>query len=882
MAADSKNLELIIKAKNEATGAINDVKGDIASLNKAAADAQKQFGNVNAKPINLTAKDNATPTIQGVKGALGGLDDAAATSASAMAALDAVMLLGGAAAAIATITELSRAVWELGQTGAAFSELQGASDALGASFGVNARGMLAVMREAADGTIADSALMLAANRAIVQGVTTNADTMAQLLTEAKARADAFGLSSTQAFETLITGIGNAAPRMLKQLGYTIDAARANDEYAASIGKTAQMLSEQEQRQAILQAVMQQSGKIPSVDSAADSFERMDSAIQNAKEALGVLFGPAVAAVAQQIADMANAATGAFQNMDTGVADSLATVGDMMGRYRQQLQELNDLRAQQVQNNAPTTQTDNEIARVEEQARALGLLKTTIDQANAAYRAGLPGAGEYINRLNAIATAAQNQAGLTDAQVVELSDLNRELAATSTELGTAAAAELNLSGAIQSTNPIIGQQAEKLKQLWLAAAGALGATAAYEGYKSQLDDLTKKQALYNELQRTGLTLPPVEFEQAEVLADAKKQVDDLTKAAQQPVTLELTVKGVSDAAAQKAYSDAIKAGATANEAAQAALGVQVQTTDEINRQVAAWQAAGYDAGQIANVLLPGMRSQLTATNSALSDTQKRFDDIKSAAEGVLQGALNVDVGVEPEDILDKLGMRPEAVNENARRLAAIARDGLQGQEWLPDFAAEAPQAYAELMRAAVSGVDVRGTAAQMLIDFQDGLRPDLLDKGKAKDLVRRAILGDASTAAMAQEIAAELSQEMGISLAAAQAAANTALGVKPANGEGGAQGTGAQMVITPVVSFGEEAEKQAAKLGETIKKGLESEMSLKALGAAGMSAAESWGSAFLTVVGENVPPQLIEMLTSLITPKVKAALVTGGSQTGAQP
>ena len=93
------------------------------------------------------------------------------------------------------MVQLTQALYGLGDAGAGFSELTRQASAW-RSFGVNAKYMLYTMREAADGTISDSQLMLAANSAIVTGVTTErAGNGALLHRGAKARADAFGLSS---------------------------------------------------------------------------------------------------------------------------------------------------------------------------------------------------------------------------------------------------------------------------------------------------------------------------------------------------------------------------------------------------------------------------------------------------------------------------------------------------------------------------------------------------------------------------------------------------------------------------------------------------------------------------------------------------------------
>ena len=50
--------------------------------------------------------------------------------------------------------------------------------------------------------------------------------------------------------------------------------------------------------------------------------------------------------------------------------------------------------------------------------------------------------------------------------------------------------------------------------------------------------------------------------------------------------------------------------------------------------------------------------------------------------------------------------------------------------------------------AFEGGDIKTKAAQLLKDFEDGLNPQLIDKDKAKERVKRMILGDASMAELA--------------------------------------------------------------------------------------------------------------------------------------
>jgi hypothetical protein len=52
--------------------------------------------------------------------------------------------------------------------------------------------------------------------------------------------------------------------------------------------------------------------------------------------------------------------------------------------------------------------------------------------------------------------------------------------------------------------------------------------------------------------------------------------------------------------------------------------------------------------------------------------------------------------------------------------------------------------------------------------------------------------------------------------------------------------------------------------------------------AGKDAGKLWGAGFLEVVGDNVPPALIDILATLVTPAVMGRMSQRGSLTGATP
>lgn len=202
----------------------------------------------------------------------------------------------------------------------------------------------------------------------------------------------------------------------------------------------------------------------------------------------------------------------------------------------------------------------------------------------------------------------------------------------------------------------------------------------------------------------------------------------------------------------------------------------QATTEVNAQVAAWKQAGYSQKQITDVLLPSYLSQLRKANGELGNMDERMKSIKSKTSSVLSGALSDIGGVD----LGKILPHQDSVSEDARRLADVAVKGFESP-WAEYLQNKYPQLIGEVFK---NTGDVKGAAANILKDFQDGLRPELLDKDRAKELVKRAILGDQNMKALSDEIAKELSAEMsGVSLADAKASAEKALGGSAGDGKG---------------------------------------------------------------------------------------------------
>lgn len=232
------DVQLIIKAVNQASGALRDVQRDVESLN--------------------------TPVKQ-----LGQLWNAAV-----------------GAGAVYAVGRLAGQVYELGKAGAQLSELRDAFQQVIPE----ADKMLETLKRASGGTIAEMQLMAAANKAAMLNVTKDAETMGQLMEIARYRARVMGIDTSYALESMVVGLGRNSKLWLDNLGIIIDDTAAYEKFAASIGKSADELTDLEKRQVLTNEVLRigndELRKVGGLtDSDADAFRRFESATTDLRLAL---------------------------------------------------------------------------------------------------------------------------------------------------------------------------------------------------------------------------------------------------------------------------------------------------------------------------------------------------------------------------------------------------------------------------------------------------------------------------------------------------------------------------------------------------------------------------------------------------------------------
>ena len=131
-----------------------------------------------------------------------------------------------------------------------------ALDGLKLQIGDTAKNLVLEMRKASDGLVNDFDLILNANKALALGL--RKEDIPGLLEVATARSKLLGISATKAFEDITTGVARNSKQILDNLGIIVDLDKAYYEYAQSVGKTVESLSEQDKKQALVNSTIKES------------------------------------------------------------------------------------------------------------------------------------------------------------------------------------------------------------------------------------------------------------------------------------------------------------------------------------------------------------------------------------------------------------------------------------------------------------------------------------------------------------------------------------------------------------------------------------------------------------------------------------------------
>lgn len=200
---------------------------------------------------------------------------------------DAVVAGAGVFAAL----QLAQTTLALAEAAAQAAVTRESFEGLADSVGESADVMLAGMREASRGTISDTNLIIAANRAMISGVADSSAELNQLLEISRAVAKNFGVSTTEAFNRVVQSLAKLEPELIDEIGVTVRLDTVFRKYAASLGVATAQLTEAQRRTAFFNEVVRQTQPLvdanaDAIESESDKFGQFAADLDNAKVALG--------------------------------------------------------------------------------------------------------------------------------------------------------------------------------------------------------------------------------------------------------------------------------------------------------------------------------------------------------------------------------------------------------------------------------------------------------------------------------------------------------------------------------------------------------------------------------------------------------------------
>lgn len=446
------------------------------------------------------------------------------------------------------------------------------------------------------------------------------------------------------------------------------------------------------------------------------------------------------------------------------------------------------------------------------------------------------------------------------------------------------------GVLRSTSSDILSTVAELREAMIAFEQGTGSTATVEAAQRVSDlrgELVSLATVYNEIATTlGLELIDIE-----ALKQGEIAVQDLTlgltvfnqKQQEVPIYAALAGDALSREAAQ---ADALKAAIGGFEAVLRgqiagmadildAQQMQQMYNDGLaemdQRQKGIVESGGDVSDMLWDVIdaqeeyTSGLQDYASAARTADSDSKdlantiqnklkSAFDSLNSVVSGELRASLNElsNVGIGADD-LEQFGGRQDVPAENARRLAALMKEGVKDQPWLEEFKAEAPGIWDEYINAA----DPAAAAARMLTEFNQGLRPELIDFGQLKQQIKDKIAADMQLEGMAEQLTAELIAEMG-------------------TGQSGA----IQKFVGEALGMGVEESPFSSDASAKLLSQFQSVDFAEQMKTAGGVSAQNWALGFNNDVPEYMLP-FIDILASYVLPIVQANIVATATATGAK-
>ncbi len=150
------------------------------------------------------------------------------------------------------ITTVAEGAWKVMEGGFERFKSLGEDIAKTTNIYESLKGSIDDMRKATEGEVADIDLIEAKNRGFQESLRLTDHQYGEVAAAAHNFAKTLGVDTKEALDKLIQGLATGRVRTLEMVGVTVNADQANKEYAKSIGKTVDQLTDHDKKNAILQ------------------------------------------------------------------------------------------------------------------------------------------------------------------------------------------------------------------------------------------------------------------------------------------------------------------------------------------------------------------------------------------------------------------------------------------------------------------------------------------------------------------------------------------------------------------------------------------------------------------------------------------------------
>lgn len=248
--------------------------------------------------------------------------------------------------------------------GEEIERIQNQFTTLATNAGIAPQKLKAGLEDASKGLVSTEDLLKIANSAIVK-MGGSADKLPQIMEIARKSVAVYGGDAKTNFEAISEAISNGNTKMLKHYGIIIDAAKAEKDFAAANGTTADTLSDVGKKQAILNAALASGNK--AFQGVTENSKSATSILQTLKVTFQELGATFTLAFEKTIGPGIRSFLGAVQNMATklklyvtaGIGDATeaaAAKAQLAGKVVEQVSKVEDVATQKaIANSAKASQ-----------------------------------------------------------------------------------------------------------------------------------------------------------------------------------------------------------------------------------------------------------------------------------------------------------------------------------------------------------------------------------------------------------------------------------------------------------------------------------------------------------------------------------------------